>query len=221
MYSKLGILSEKNIFKKVTRSDLIAGFLGQTAIKTKDMIDSCLGGCLFIDEAYSLGSVQNNDSFAKECIDTLCEALSNHKENLMVIIAGYENELNDCFFSMNPGLASRFIWKFTIDKYSPSELQHIFHKKIKDIKWQIDISITTKELDQWFEKNVEYFPHYGRDIEQLISHIKVLHARRIYGKPIELCKIITIEDMNHGLQDYKDNSKQKNKLNEGMFGLYV
>ena len=221
MYSKLGILSEKNIFKKVTRSDLIAGFLGQTAIKTKDLIDSCLGGCLFIDEAYSLGSVQNNDSFAKECIDTLCEALSNHKENLMVIIAGYENELNDCFFSMNPGLVSRFIWKFTIDKYSPSELQHIFHKKIKDIKWQIDISITTKELDQWFEKNVEYFPHYGRDIEQLISHIKVLHARRIYGKPIELCKIITIEDMNRGLQDYKDNSKQKNKLNEGMFGLYV
>lgn len=76
MYSKLGIL-KNNVFKKVTRTDLVAGYLGQTAIKTRKVIDECMGGVLFIDEAYSL---QNNDSYAKECVDTLCEALSDCKQ---------------------------------------------------------------------------------------------------------------------------------------------
>jgi stage V sporulation protein K len=75
MYSKLGIL-KKNIFNKVTRNDLIAGYLGQTAIKTKKIIDECLGGVLFIDEAYSLASREQNDSFSKECLDILCESLA-------------------------------------------------------------------------------------------------------------------------------------------------
>ena len=72
MYSKIGIL-KKNIFKKVNRSDLVAGYLGQTAIKTTKVIDECLGGCLFIDEAYSLANNYEGDSFTRECIDTLCE----------------------------------------------------------------------------------------------------------------------------------------------------
>ena len=88
----------------MTRNDLVAGYLGQTAIKTKDVIKECLGGVLFIDEAYSLGNEEKRDSFSKECIDTLCEALSDNKENLMVIIAGYEKELKECisFNNTNP-----------------------------------------------------------------------------------------------------------------------
>ena len=123
MYSKIGIL-KKNVFKKVTRSDLVAGYLGQTALKTNDVIQSCLGGCLFIDEAYSL--VNNDlDSFSKECIDTLNESLSRYKDNLMVIIAGYEKELNEIFFTSNPGLESRFIWRFKITPYTAKELFEI------------------------------------------------------------------------------------------------
>ena len=94
IYSKIGILN-KGTFKKVTRSDLIAGYLGQTAMKTRDVIKEALGGVLFIDEAYALGNTDKKDIFSKECIDTLCEGLSDNKENLMVIIAGYETELND------------------------------------------------------------------------------------------------------------------------------
>ena len=82
IFAKIGVLN-KGTFKKVTRSDLIAGFLGQTAIKTRDVIKECLGGVLFIDEAYALGSSDKRDSFSKECIDTLCEALSDNKDNLM------------------------------------------------------------------------------------------------------------------------------------------
>ena len=106
IYSKMGVISKPLDangtipFKKATRSDMIAGYLGQTAIKTKAVINQCLGGVLFIDEAYSLG----DDNFSKECVDTLCEALSDQKDNIMVIVAGYENELNAQFFSLNSGL---------------------------------------------------------------------------------------------------------------------
>ena len=127
IFSKLGIL-KKNKFNKVTRADLVAGYLGQTAIKTKEAIKNSLGGVLFIDEAYALGNSEKRDSFAKECIDTLCEGLSDHKEELMVIIAGYENELNSCFFSYNQGLDSRFTWRFKTDDYSYKELNLIFQK---------------------------------------------------------------------------------------------
>ena len=126
------------MFKKVTRADLIAGYLGQTAIKTTEVVKSAIGGVLFIDEAYALGNTEKKDSFAKECIDTLCESLSNHKHELMVIIAGYEEDLKKCFFSYNQGLDSRFIWRFKIDDYTPEELQLIFNKKVKECGWTID-----------------------------------------------------------------------------------
>ena len=139
MYSKLGIL-EKSIFKKVTRSDLIAGYLGQTAIKTNNVIKDCLGGVLFIDEAYSLADADKNssDSYSKECIDTLCEALSDHKEKLMVIIAGYKKELDETFFRVNKGMDSRFIWRFTIDSYDYKELKSIFEKLMEQQEWFVE-----------------------------------------------------------------------------------
>jgi SpoVK/Ycf46/Vps4 family AAA+-type ATPase len=136
MYSKLGILSN-NVFKKVTRNDLIAGYLGQTAIKTSKVIEDCLGGVLFIDEAYSLANEDKEDMFSKECLDTLCEALSDHKDNLMVIIAGYENELNNRFFTANSGLESRFIWKFKTETYSPKELMQIFFRLVRSRGWTL------------------------------------------------------------------------------------
>ena len=96
-----------------------------------------MGGVLFIDEAYALGNSEKRDSFAKECIDTLCEALSDHKDNLMVIIAGYEDELKNCFFNYNQGLDSRFTWRFKTTDYSPSELRDIFNKKVSDANWKL------------------------------------------------------------------------------------
>jgi len=127
IFSNLGIL-KNGTFRKVVRSDLVAGYLGQTAMKTAKVIDDALGGVLFIDEAYALGNSEKRDSFSKECIDTICEALSNHKDEIMVIIAGYEQELNQCFFNYNQGLKSRFPWVFKIDKYTATDLKRIFLK---------------------------------------------------------------------------------------------
>jgi SpoVK/Ycf46/Vps4 family AAA+-type ATPase len=207
IFSNLGILT-KGTFKKVTRSDLVAGYLGQTAIKTKEVIKESLGGVLFIDEAYSLGNQEKRDSFSKECIDTLCEALSDHKDNLMVIIAGYETDLNECFFKYNQGLQSRFTWRFKIDEYSSLDLYNIFIKKINDSGWLIDntdINVNVK----WFEKNKGLFKYYGRDVETLFAKTKIAHSRRVFCLDENKKKKLTISDINKGLEIYLKNGTKK------------
>lgn len=213
IYSKLGIL-KKGIFKKATRSDFIAGYLGQTAIKTRDLIEDCLGGVLFIDEAYALGNNENKDTFAKEAIDTLCESLSNHKDNIMVIIAGYEKELNTCFFSFNQGLESRFPWRFKTDDYKADELKLIFKKKVHENEWLIDDSVLQ---DEWFESKMDTFNNYGRDMETLFSKVKISHGRRIFCKFDIEKKRITIEDLDKGYVSYLENENNEKRKNERIF----
>ena len=196
----------KKKFKKVTRSDLIAGYLGQTALKTQEVIKECLGGVLFIDEAYALGNEQKKDSFAKECIDTLCEALSDHKEHLMVIVAGYESDLNKCFFSYNKGLDSRFTWRFKTDDYNGEELNQIFNKKVKDISWKND-----KIKNKWFEDKMKFFTFYGRDMETLLAKVKIAHSRRVFCLPDEFKKHLTLEDLNKGYDMFLNNDEVKKR----------
>ena len=202
IFSGVGVL-EKGKFKKVTRVDLIAGYLGQTAIKTTEVVKGCLGGVLFIDEAYALGNKEKRDSFSKECIDTLCEALSNHKDNLMVIIAGYKEDLTKCFFSYNQGLDSRFPWRFQTDDYTAAELNLIFQKKIREVGWRLQ----TPLKDRWFEPKMKYFTFYGRDMETLFSKIKIAHSRRVFCKSKDQKTIITSKDMNKGFDMFLKNNK--------------
>ncbi len=216
MYSKIGIL-KKNVFKKVTRNDLVAGYLGQTAIKTRKVIDECLGGVLFIDEAYALANHYDDDIYSKECVDTLCEALSDHKDDLMVIIAGYEDDLNNSFFKSNQGMESRFIWRFKIDPYCAKEMMQIFIKKVGDCEWTAPEDLTEK----WFETHKAEFPHYGRSMEALFSYVKIAHARRIYGKPKTLRKILTMDDMNAGLKSFLQHKKPEDKTRKLFQSMYL
>lgn len=205
IYSKIGIL-KNNTFKKVTRNDLIAGYLGQTTIKTKKVIEDSLGGVLFIDEAYSLGNEDKEDMYAKECLDTLCEALSDYKNELMVIIAGYEDELNNRFFTSNNGLESRFIWKFKIDPYSSTELLQIFQVLVAKNGWKfLEKGVLT---EKWFHDKKGVFKGLGRDMEALFTYTKVAHGLRIYGKTVDLQKKFSLEDMNSGYKTFLDNSKK-------------
>ena len=223
IFAKIGIL-KKGTFKKVTRSDLVAGYLGQTAIKTTDVIKECLGGVLFIDEAYSLGSSEKRDSFSKECIDTLCEALSNHKDNLMVIIAGYENELTECFFNNNQGLNSRFTWRFKTDSYSAEDLYNIFIKKVKNSGWDFLDNGETNITVKWFEKNKNLFPFYGRDIETLFAKVKIAHSRRVFCLDEEFKTKLTLKDMDKGLEIFlknDTNDNKKNNINKVISSMYI
>ena len=197
IFSKMGILKE-NKFKKVTRADFVAGYLGQTALKTKHLIEDSLDGVMFIDEAYALGNEEKRDSFAKEALDTLCEALSNYKDRFMVIIAGYEDELNKCFFSYNAGLESRFIWRYKTNEYTPYELMNIFNKKILEIGWTLNIK-EDKLLD-WFDLNKYKFLNAGRSMETLLTKTKIAHSVRIFGLSDKFRKSLTLEDLNAGVE---------------------
>jgi SpoVK/Ycf46/Vps4 family AAA+-type ATPase len=214
IYSKIGILN-KGTFRKVTRADLVSGYLGQTALKTRDVIKDSLGGVLFIDEAYALGNNEKKDSFSKECIDTLCEALSDHKHELMVIIAGYESELKECFFKYNQGLDSRFTWRFSTDEYKADDLYKIFLKKLNDIGWVIseDSNINV----EWFKKNMDYFKFFGRDMETLLAKTKIAHSKRVFCKQESEKKKINLVDLNKGFELYLKNDDVKNRKESANF----
>jgi len=138
IYLSLGVI-EKDTVKIAKRSDLIGEYVGHTAIKTQKIINESLGGVLFIDEAYSLGSAENskNSSFDKECIDTINQNLSDHKGEFVCIIAGYENELENRFFALNPGLERRFVFRYTIDKYTHNELLELLLLRAGKENWII------------------------------------------------------------------------------------
>ena len=210
IYSQLGIL-KKGTFKKVTRSDLIGGYLGQTALKTSAVIKDALDGVLFIDEAYSLGNEEKKDIYAKECLDTLCEAASFYKERLMIIIAGYKDELNNCFFSYNQGLDSRFPWRYETDKYTSEQLTLIMKKKINDIEWKLCDEIKDNDLINWFEKNYSYFLFYGRDIENLLSKVKIAHSRNVFLKSKNQKKVLTMDDFEKGFNKFISSENIKNR----------
>lgn len=211
MYAKVGVL-KNNVFKKVTRTDLVAGYLGQTAIKTKKVIDECMGGVLFIDEAYSL---ESDDMYAKECVNTLCEALSDSKKDFMVIVAGYQQELEQNFFKVNNGLSSRFIWRFYIEPYTPPELHKIFVRMVDLQQWSLEDGIREK----WFLEKKDSFKDNGRSMEQLLSLTKIAHAQRIYGQDPTSKKKLSLEDLKEGLKIYDENIKTtKDKM---FVGLYI
>ena len=229
IFSNLGILTKKT-FKKVSRNDLVAGYLGQTAIKTKDIIKASIGGVLFIDEAYSLGNSEKRDSFAKECVDTLCEALSEHKHNWMVIIAGYEKELNECFFGLNEGLNSRFTWRFKLDSYKPGELKSIYEKQVRDFGWTIAASAAMADKhthgdrrglsDEWFASHMDYFTTYGRDMETLFTKTKIAHSRRVFCLPRSAKTEITMIDLENGFKLFIENPEVKERKDRGS-GAYM
>lgn len=214
IYAKIGILRNEK-FVKATRADFVAGYVGQTAMKTRDLVHNCLGGVLFIDEAYSFGNEGKSDCFSKEAIDTLCELMSFYMGDLMVILAGYKNELKLNTFSINKGLESRFAWNFEIDKYTPSELKDIFINKVLKYKWTIDTNIN---LEKWFEKNYENFPYFGRDVENLFTKIRIVHGDRIFLSTGPK-KCINEVDLEEGFKMYKMNIEDKKT--QIPMGLYI
>lgn len=199
IYLQVGAL-KKNTFKIVKRSDLIAGYLGQTAIKTQKIIDECDGGVLFIDEAYSLGNKEQRDSFSKECIDTINQNLTEKKNSFMCIIAGYPDELEKCFFAYNSGLERRFSFKYNIESYSAEELLNIFRKKVLEIEIKVDIE------DDWmlkfFEKNYKKFKFFGGDIEKLVFYTKLESSHRCFKENIKT-KIIKT-DLEASISKWKE-----------------
>jgi len=199
IYAKMGILS-KGDFKEIKLTDLKSGYVGQSEIKTQKLLEDAHGCVLFFDEAYSLGSDDKIDSYSQGILDLINLYLDKYKNDFIMIIAGYKEDLNNRFFKANQGLKSRFGLILELDDYSGDELKKIFIKKVKDYNWKI---VETDIKACFFEENKKYFKYYGRDISNLFSKCKISHAKRVlYAEP-EQKKIINKDDLIAGFNIYK------------------
>lgn len=177
IYKKLGVL-EKGQLVEVDRSGLVAGYVGQTAIKTQEKINEAMGGVLFIDEAYALAKGEND--FGQESIDTLLKAMEDQREDFVVIVAGY-SELMNRFLESNPGLKSRFNKSITFEDYSPNELLDIFELfcKLNDMRLSSDArDYLTQYLSKLSNEKSENFAN-GREMRNLFEKAFTNQANRL------------------------------------------
>ncbi|MCQ2417324.1 MAG: AAA family ATPase [Oscillospiraceae bacterium] len=149
IYKSLGVLSKGQLVE-VDRSGLVSGYVGQTAIKTKEVVDSAMGGVLFIDEAYALTSNAGKGDFGMEAVNTLLKAMEDNRDDFIVIVAGY-SDLMEEFLDSNPGLRSRFNKVITFEDYMPDELLDIF----RSICTKSGMTITKEAEDAVLEYFVE------------------------------------------------------------------
>ena len=176
IYHSLDILSKGQLVE-VDRSGLVAGYVGQTALKTQKVIEKAMGGVLFIDEAYALNGKSEND-FGQEAIDTILKAMEDHRDNLVVIVAGY-TELMDRFIHSNPGLESRFNRFLMFEDYTPEQMVAIFKMQCK--KGCYVLAQGTEELVRDFIAEESADDSFGnaRGVRNLFEHILVAQNNRL------------------------------------------
>lgn len=183
IYKELGLL-EKGQLIETDRSGLVAGYIGQTAIQTQDKIKKALGGILFIDEAYALSKQSAND-FGQEAIDTLLKAMEDNRDNLVVIAAGYPDEM-ERFLDSNPGLRSRFGKVIRFEDYDEKELMSILRDMTKKADYVLDAK-AIQALEKHFEdieKNPPKNFGNGRYVRNLLEKAMLHQARRLMNKTI-------------------------------------
>lgn len=178
IYCALGILSEGHLVE-VDRSDLVAGYVGQTAIKTREILKKAYGGVLFIDEAYSLAKGGGTD-FGQEAIDTILKEMEDRRDNLVVIVAGYDNLMQD-FIESNPGLRSRFKNFIQFTDYTGKELYNIFLGMCN--KSQYAVTSAAREMlltyfNDLYAKRDKNFGN-GRDVRNIFENIVTRQSKRV------------------------------------------
>lgn len=179
IYHSLGILSKGQLVE-VDRSGLVAGYVGQTAIKTSKVVEKALGGVLFIDEAYALNGKAEND-FGQEAIDTILKAMEDHRDDLVVIVAGYDGLMDD-FIHSNPGLESRFNRFLHFDDYSTDEMMRIFEMQCKKGCYILDEQAAEMVRDFIREENTNSISFgNARGVRNIFEQILVNQANRLAG----------------------------------------
>ena len=197
IYKQIGLLS-KGQFIEVSRTDLIAGYQGQTALKVKKVIEQAKGGVLFIDEAYSITENDHSDSYGRECLTELTKALEDYRDDLVVIVAGYTEPMEH-FFASNPGLKSRFNTFIEFPDYSAEELYRMLEKRCEETDYLLseDAAQLIYEALQKLTTVKENNFANGRLVRNIYDDLIMNQARRIDRKEHpsrEDLELITAED---------------------------
>lgn len=204
IYKYLGVLRTGQLIE-TDRSGLVRGYIGQTATRVQEVVDQALGGILFIDEAYALTVGKGEGDFGQEAVDTLLKAMEDHRDDMIVIVAGY-TDLMDQFLESNPGLRSRFSNFIRFEDYTAEELMKIFENNLKKQEYKLSESAHAKAVEM-VQNRVENKPSNfanARDIRNFMEHAISNQATRLIKEPNakgnkEMLSTIEPED----LQDFE------------------
>ena len=219
LYKQIGVL-EKGQLIEVDRSGLVAGYVGQTALKTQEQIQKALGGVLFIDEAYALA--QKDDAFGQEAINTLLKAMEDHRKDLVVIVAGYTKPMEK-FIESNPGLKSRFNKYIEFPDYTIDELMEIFELNCKKYDYVIEEDAKKQVRARLVSKKMQMKENFAnaREVRNMFEDIITNQARRVaeMENPThdDMMKI-TVMDLSDDIGEVID-SKEVEKMAEAARNL--
>jgi len=203
VWDSIGIIS-KTRFKITKRSDFIGKYMGHSVAKTKKLIDSCKGGVIFIDEAYSLISAKDgDDSFGKEVITEIVEAMSNPDRQVLFIMAGYEKDMKN-MLSSNDGLERRFGYVYRFKAAGAQLIQSIFINQLKLNSWKIAKN-DRKEVCEFFARNFKHLKHAGGSTKQLLFHSQQNSVCRQFPNKAE--NILSLKDLEEGLKTFQNHSQ--------------
>ena len=209
IYHAVGVLSKGQLVE-VDRSGLVAGFVGQTALKTQEAIDKALGGVLFIDEAYALANQDNANDFGREAIEVLLKGMEDHRDDLIVIVAGY-TDLMANFIHANPGLESRFNKYFYFEDYDGGQLAEIFRSICRKNGYELDEAADKAVAEAFqvlYERRDENFGN-ARDVRHVFEAAVACQANRVASMEAPEKKdlmALTVADLD--LEDGKENSEK-------------
>ena len=184
---------------EVDRADLVAGYMGQTAAKVKEVVDKAMGGILFIDEAYSLTNGKKEGDFGQEAIDTLNKCMEDYRDDFIVIAAGYEEEMKE-FTASNPGLQSRFNRKIVFDDYDQEHLMKIFIKMSSELDYKVTedaLQYVGNHFSNWVQNKDKNFGN-ARDVRNYLDEVINQQANRLVTLPVcneEDLTTIILEDV--------------------------
>ena len=210
IYHAVGVLSKGQLVE-VDRSGLVAGFVGQTALKTQEAIDKALGGVLFIDEAYALANQDNANDFGREAIEVLLKGMEDHRDDLIVIVAGYTDLMGD-FIHANPGLESRFNKYFYFEDYDGEQLAEIFRSMCKKNGYELDEAADKAAAEAFqllYERRDENFGN-ARDVRNVFEAAVACQANRVAAMEAPEKKdlmALTVADLD--LEDGEENSEKE------------
>ena len=199
LYHSIGVLSKGQLVE-VDRSGLVAGFVGQTALKTQEVVQKALGGVLFIDEAYALVKGDSPNDFGHEAIEVILKNMEDHRDDLVVIVAGYTDPM-EAFIHSNPGLESRFNKYFHFDDYTPPELLSIFRSMCKKNGYTISPDVEAwlrEDLQDLYDNRDENFGN-ARDVRNRFEKAVVRQADRLAvtdNPTVEQLMELTVDDLN-------------------------